>query len=329
MEADGAKEFLDNYAILSRMNGHIAIDIGGTQMRAAYYTSNRIEPIQIERINSYLPGVQPQERIIQVIESVWPSKGKVKGIGIAVAGPINLGTGHIQKSPNIPAFDNFPIVSFLKNKFNTPVLLGNDANLAALGEWKFGAGKGKKNLIYFTISTGIGSGVITDGKLLLGERGMAAELGHVTIFPNGPVCSCGQLGHLEAFSSGTSIAKWTASEIERGEKSILENTKTISAKTVAEAAYNGDPLALSAFERAGKALGIAIVNYLHIFNPSTIIFGGGVSKSFDLLSPFIDLAINTYVFAPGYTNNLSLKLAELGDDAGLLGALALVRESHK
>jgi glucokinase len=157
---------------------------------------------------------------------------------------------------------------------------------------------------------------------------MAAELGHVTIFPDGPICSCGQRGHLEAFSSGTAIAKWTATEIQRGQKSILENSNPITARVVAEAAYQGDSLALSAFERAGKALGIAIVNYLHIFNPTIIIFGGGVSKSYDLLSPHINSAITTYVFAPGYTNPLSLKTAALGDDAGLLGALVLAREGQ-
>jgi len=308
------------------MNGHISVDIGGTQMRAAYYTPNSIKPVHIERIHSNIPGINPQVRLTEVIESVWPPAGKVEGIGIAVAGPINLDAGLIQKSPNLPAFDNFPIVRFLEDRFKVPVLLGNDANLAALGEWKFGSGISHSNLIYFTISTGIGSGVIADGKLLLGERGMAAELGHVTIFPNGPVCSCGQRGHLEAFSSGTAIAKWTAKELEHGQKSVLKDSSSLSARVIAEAAYEGDPLALSAFERAGKALGIAIVNFLHIFNPTLIIFGGGVSKSYDLLSPFINSAINNYVFAPGYTQNLTLTTAALGDDSGLLGALALARE---
>lgn len=307
------------------MKVHVAIDIGGTQMRAASYAAQNLEPIKINRIRSLIPGVKPQERLSQVVHSVWPDDGKVKAIGIAVAGPINLETGVIQKSPNIPDFDNFPIVNYLEDQFNTPVLLGNDANLAALGEWKYGAGIGHLNLIYFTISTGIGSGVISDGKLLLGARGMAAELGHITVVPNGPVCSCGKKGHLEAISSGTAIAKWVRSEIESGKKSLLSDSDHITAKSVADAARSGDMLSLEAFQRAGSTLGKAIVNFLHIFNPTLIIFGGGVSKSIDLLLPHINQALNTYVFAPGYLDDLSLTTAALGDDAGLLGALALAR----
>jgi glucokinase len=183
------------------MKSHIAIDIGGTQMRAASYNSQSLVPIKINRIQSKFTGEKPQERLVQVVRSIWPNDTKVESIGIAVAGPLDLHAGIIEKSPNIPDFDNFPICKYLENRFDVPVFLGNDANLAALGEWKYGAGQGITNLIYLTISTGIGSGVIADGRLLLGNRGMAAELGHVTIVPDGPICSCGKRGHLEAFSS--------------------------------------------------------------------------------------------------------------------------------
>ncbi len=309
------------------MNAHIAVDIGGTQMRAASYTSNSLEPLEINRIHSQIPGITPKHRLVEVIHSVWPEDIAVKAIGIAVAGPLDLKNGLIERSPNIPAFDDFPIVRYLKDEFDTPVFLGNDANLAALGEWRHGAGQGHQNLIYLTISTGIGSGIISDSKLLLGVRGMAAELGHVTILPGGPVCSCGKRGHLEAIASGTAIAKWTKEQIQQGSESILKSVKNIDAKKVAEAAYSKDPLALSAFARAGEALGIAIVNFLVIFNPSCIIFGGGVSKSIDLLLPHITLALETEIFEPSYCKDLTLKTAALGDDAGLLGALVLARES--
>jgi glucokinase len=309
------------------MNAHIAIDIGGTQMRAASYKQQSLDPLIIKRIQSQVPDIKPQDRLIQLVNSIWPPNNKVEAIGIAVAGPLNLERGIIQKSPNIPDFDNFPILRFLEEHFKTPVRLGNDANLAALGEWKYGAGQGHQNLIYFTISTGIGSGVISDGKLLLGARGMAAELGHVTVVPGGPVCSCGQRGHLEAISSGTSIAKWVREELEKGKPSSLENRSAITARVIAEAAHQGDLLAIAAFERAGKTLGKAIVNYLHIFNPTLIIFGGGVSKSIDLLLPHINKALETEVFAPGYLDNLTLTTAALGDSAGLMGALALAREA--
>ena len=309
------------------MSIHIAIDIGGTQMRAASYTINSLEPQKIHRIPSQIPGVKPQQRLVEVIQSVWPEKGRVEGIGIAVAGPLDLETGLIQRSPNIPAFDNFPIVNFLVEKFNVPVFLGNDANLAALGEWRHGSGQGHENIIYLTISTGIGSGVISDNKLLLGSKGMAAELGHVIIFPDGPICSCGKRGHLEAVASGTAIAKWTREQIEQGENSTLISLHNFNAKNIAEEAYRGDALALSAFRRAGEALGIAIINFLVIFNPTCIIFGGGVSKSIDLLLPHIKVALETKIFEQSYCQDLRIKTAALGDDAGLLGALVLAREA--
>lgn len=311
------------------MNAHIAIDIGGTQMRAASYHPQSLEPIKINRIASRIHGIKPQERLIEVIQSIWPYQDQVEALGIAVAGPLNIEAGLIQKSPNIPDFDNFPIVQFLVDRFKLPVYLGNDANLAALGEWKYGSGQGHHNLIYLTISTGIGSGVISGGQMLLGSQGMAAELGHMIIIPDGPVCSCGHLGHLEAISSGTAIAKWVREEIHKGKSSILSDEPEITAKAVAHAAKSGDPLSLKAFERAGTTLGMAIVNFLHIFNPSLIIFGGGVSKSIDLLLPHINQVLEREVFAPGYLDNLSIKTAALGDDAGLLGALALARESSQ
>lgn len=309
------------------MKAYIAIDIGGTQMRAASYASNSLEPLKINRIPSQVSGIKPQQRLIEVIESVLPENLPIESIGIAVAGPLNLKTGIIQKSPNIPAFDNFPIVDFLKEKLSVPVFLGNDANLAALGEWRHGAGQGHANLIYLTISTGIGSGIIADGRLLLGDRGMAAELGHVTIIPGGPVCSCGKRGHLESIASGTAIAKWVKEEINQGADTSLKETKKLDARKISEAAYEGDTLAKSAFSRAGEALGIAIVNFLVIFNPTCIIFGGGVSKSIDLLLPHIHKALEEDLFEPSYCQDLILKTAALGDDAGLLGALVLARES--
>lgn len=310
------------------MTVHIAIDIGGTQMRAASYAGNLLEPLKVRRIQSQVAGVKPQQRLVEIIESVWPEEESVKAIGIAVAGPLDLESGLIKKSPNIPAFDDFPIVSFLTERFQIPVHLGNDANLAALGEWRHGAGQKHKDLIYLTISTGIGSGIISNGKLLLGARGMAAELGHVTVYPDGPMCSCGKRGHLESIASGTAISKWTRQQLKQGRKSSLSILQDIDARRIAQAAYDGDSLALSAFSRAGKALGIAIVNFLVIFNPTCIIFGGGVSRSIDLLLPDINEALNSILFEPSYCQDLHLVTAALGDDAGLLGALVLARESN-
>ena len=308
------------------MKAHIAIDIGGTQMRAASYLVDSLDPIKVKRIQSRIPGSKSPERLVELIQSIWPEEYNVSGMAAAIAGPLDLANGRIIRSPNIPDLNDFYITDYLSTKFRVPVALGNDANLAALGEWKYGAGQGHQHLIYITISTGIGSGIITEGKLLVGSRGMAAELGHTTVLPNGPICSCGKRGHLEAIASGTAIANWVKEELARGIQSDHLGIESINAQRIAEAAKAGDTLALAAFERAGTILGRALTDFLHIFNPTMIIFGGGVSKSIDLLLPHIQNAMQENIFAPGYLDDLTITTAALGDDAGLLGALAFARQ---
>jgi glucokinase len=239
--------------------------------------------------------------------------------------------GIIEAAPNVPELSGLSIVSELQNKFRVPVFLGNDANLAALGEWKFGAGRGHQHMLYLTISTGIGSGVIIDGKLFAGARGFASELGHVLALSDGPVCSCGIRGHLEAISSGTAIAKWVTSQIKNGADSSIEidfeGGEIISGAVIAEAARQGDALAIQAFKRAGKYLGQALANFLHIFNPTLIVLGGGVSQSYELFADELQAAMEAHVMIPEFLDELSIAIAELGDDIGLMGALALARES--
>jgi glucokinase len=205
------------------------------------------------------------------------------------------------------------------------VHIDNDANLACLGEWKYGAGQGHSHVLYLTISTGIGGGVVSHDRLLQGYHGLAAELGHVTVDPDGPMCSCGFRGHVEALASGPAIARYVNEQLENGAKSSLRADPALSARQVSEAAQAGDALAIAAFARAGEYLGIAVSNYLHTFDPSVVIFGGGVSQVGDLLfKPFED-SLRQRVFHPRYLEGLVITRAALGDDAGLLGALALAR----
>jgi glucokinase len=302
----------------------VAVDIGGTHIRAALYQPNSITPVAHKRTRSLgnEPGVY--DRLERAIESVW-TPDHVRAIGIASPGPLDPYTGTILDTPNIPEWVNFPLASKLSSHFNVPVYLDNDANMAGLAEWQFGAGKGHENLVYLTISTGIGGGVISQGCLLQGFRGMGAELGHMTINPDGPLCGCGQRGHIESFSSGPAIARYVAEQLTAGQKSSLQGEADISAAQIADAARAGDALGISAFERAGYYLGIAVANYLAIFDPSILIFGGGVSQVGDLLFKPFKESLRKHIFHPHYLDNLVITKAALGDDAGLLGALALAR----
>jgi glucokinase len=249
----------------------------------------------------------------------------VKAIGIASPGPLDPHTGTILATPNITEWQNFPLAPKLSQHFNVPVHLDNDANLAALAEWQFGAGKGHQNLVYLTISTGIGGGVITHGCLLQGFHGMGAELGHMIIDPDGPLCGCGKRGHIESFSSGPSITRYFNEQLAAGHSSTIQSNSNISTAQIADAARTGDALAISAFGRAGHYLGIAVANYLAIFDPSILIFGGGVSQVGDLLFKPFEESLRKHTFHPHYLDQLVITKAALGDDAGLLGALALAR----
>lgn len=306
------------------MSNTVAVDIGGTHIRVAVFEPNSLKPLAHQRIRSLgkEPGVF--DRLAKAIESIWPQE-TVRAIGIASPGPLDPHTGTILATPNITEWHNFPLTDKLTHRFGVPAYLDNDANLAGLAEWQFGAGKGHQDVVYITISTGIGGGVITGGCLLQGFRGMGAELGHVLIDPNGPPCGCGQRGHLESFSSGPSIARYVIEQIQAGRESSLRAQPNPSVPQIAEAARAGDPLAISAFERAGTYLGIAVANYLAIFDPSILIFGGGVAQVGEYLFKPLEESLRKHIFHPHYLDHLVITQAAMGDDAGLLGALALAR----
>jgi len=304
---------------------YIAVDVGGTQLRVAVYPAGQTKPVKQKRIPTQAKNETPLDRLIGLIADLWPDEGQVRAIGLAVPGWVNPEQGIIVLAPNISGWDRLPLVSILEERFHVPVKLGNDANMAGLGEYHYGAGRGYKDIIYMTISTGIGGGVINQGRLLLGANGMAAELGHVTILPDGPLCGCGNRGHLEAIGSGTGIAHYIAEQIAQGATSSLSSIPNPTARDISQAAEQGDPLALAAFNRAGTFIGYALANYIHIFNPSIIILGGGVSRSGDILLQPIRAAINECVISPEFLENLKIVPAELGDDVGLMGALALAQ----
>ena len=301
----------------------VAVDIGGTQMRAAAYTQDKIQPIKQKKIPTLASKPGGLGRLIQVIEDVWPQDGNVAAIGLGSPGPLDPYTGYLLAPPNNPEWHNFPLAPSVEKHFGVKTFLDNDANLAGLAEYRFGAGKGHHHVLYITVSTGIGAGVIIDDRLLQGFHGLAAELGHSIIDPDGPICSCGFQGHLESFSSGPAIVKYVLGELEAGAKSILKRDVNLSARDVSEAAGQGDELAIKAYQRAGKYLGIGVATFLHAFDPSIVIFGGGVSQVGRLLFDPFEISLKKRVFHPRYLEGLVITTAELGDDAGLLGARAL------
>lgn len=307
----------------------VALDLGGTHIRSALINEEGEILARAERETLAQEG---PEAVIGRIEACIRDVARgTEAIGIAAPGPLNPWKGIIHQAPNLPGWREVPLADILHRTFKVPVHLNNDANLAALAEHRFGAGQGVNDLIYLTISTGIGGGIITQGRLLLGAKGLAAEVGHMTLEPEGPPCGCGGRGHLEALAAGPAIARRAVEEIEKGiETSITRLVKgelsKVTAKVVAQAAQEGDPLAHSIFKEAGFYIGLGITNLLHILNPQLVILGGGVSKAGDLIFDPIRATVKARAM-PSYQEGLKIVPLALGGDVGLLGAAAFVLET--
>lgn len=303
----------------------LALDIGGTHMRAAVFPENQTEPAHQKRIRTYANGETSLDRLLNLIADVAPKQHEIHAVGVGIPGLVDPQTGEVLTAPNLADWVGVPVARRIEEAIGAPTFLGNDANLAALGEWQFGAGRGHNNLVYLTISTGIGGGVLCDGRLLKGKHGLAGELGHVTILPEGPICSCGQRGHLEALASGPAIMDYVAGQLSQGRKSLLSGKP--DPEQISLAAGEGDALAQEAFERAGHYLGLMIANLLMIFNPSIVILGGGVSQTGERLLDPVRRTLPDAVLSKEYLEDLTLTQAALGDDAGLYGGLVLARQS--
>lgn len=314
------------------MTHSIAVDFGGTNIRAAYFPEPEPAPAKQVKIPTEADS-GPEHvigRLISAIEQVMPERAEGIRIGIGSPGPLDPDEGIIYKAPNLQGWTDVPLKARLEEELNCPVLLGNDANVAALGEWKFGAGKGTAHLIYLTISTGIGGGVIVDNKLLLGVRGLAGELGHITLEPGGANCGCGLQGHAEALASGTAIARKANRGLETGRESMLreqfEKEGKVTSKAVGQAAQHGDSFAMELISDAGRLIGHLLADLAHTFNPEIFVLGGGVSQLGDLLFEPVRASFKEHVMDPAYHEQVRIVPALLGDDAGLVGAMVLATQ---
>ena len=316
----------------------LGVDIGGTKIAAAIATIcgdivvRGRNPTQAQSgpdavINNILATME------ETIASAKINPSQLLGIGIAVAGIVDGDNGKVVFSPNLPGWHEIPLGDIVQQRFGVPVCMGNDATIAALGEWHFGLKREVANLIYITISTGIGGGIIANGKPYTGACGAAGEIGHMIIDVNGPLCSCGNIGCWEALASGTALAKEAAKQIAEGaETSIAELTggdiSKIDARIVFLAAKQGDELAKELISRLGYYFGIGLVNLVNIFNPELILVGGGVAKMGDLLFQPAIKVVRERAFST-VVNTVEIKPAILGDDSGVLGAVAFVLEHSR
>ncbi len=308
----------------------IGIDLGGTRIRAALMDG---EGNILARTSLATEAAQGLEHVLNRIELAIITvaetfdHSQIIGIGIGAPGPLNPKTGVVYSPPNLPGWSNVPLGDILEQRTGLPVFLDNDANAAVMGEYIFGVAKGYRYVVYMTVSTGIGAGVIEDGRLLYGMNGAAGEVGHMTIDLNGPLCNCGNIGCLEVLASGTAIGRRAREILARDSRpSIMRdicghNLECVNAEIVELAASRGDAVAGEILQQTAVYLGVGVTNILHLYNPEIVIIGGGVAQMGDKL--FVPMrAIVEQRAMPAYRQNVPIIATKLGDDIGLYGAAA-------
>ncbi len=312
----------------------IGVDLGGTNLRiAAVSPEGKI----VEKIALETEVKEGRERVLNDMCSAIGELRRrmggapLSGIGIGVPGVINLETGMVFNSPNLPGWNDFPVRDEIERRLETRVFLENDANAAALGEKWVGAGKNVRGLCMLTLGTGIGGGLILDGHVWHGQVGMGAELGHMTIDPNGQLCACGNLGCIEAYASASAVLRMALAAIRVGRSAALmaaaDEVGELTAEIVYIKAREGDRVAREIFEMVGRSLGVALSSLINIFNLPLYVLGGGMARGWDAFAPSLlaEVEKRSVVYRASSTR---IERSALDTDAGLLGAAYLPVQAH-
>ncbi len=308
----------------------VGVDLGGTKIYTALAKNNgrilseTIIPTQATKGKEHVLNLIKES----ILQTAKEKLKQVKKIGIAAPGPIILADGTVSHAPNLPGWENVPLKKIIEKEFQIPVILENDGNAAALAEGCFGAAKNKKNYIYITVSTGIGGGIVIDGKILHGKNGTAGEFGHMLLSPNGFKCACGNIGDLEAQASGTALKKYALARLAEIKTSSLiwklcgENPKNITAELIAGAAKQKDKISNEIIDQAILFLSMGIINLVNIFSPEMIIIGGGLSNMGERLIHPLSRIVKKCALSANAKGLIIVK-SKLGNQTGVLGAISL------
>jgi glucokinase len=307
----------------------VGVDLGGTNVRIGIVTpTGRVLKKEEYALDTSQGGLKIVAQLVSNLKNFLQKRigknNQLLGIGIGIAGAIDMKRGRIIRSPNIPDLNGFGIREFIKKRISSPIAIENDANAFALGEGWVGAAKGSNDYCGVTLGTGVGGGIVINGEILHGSRGMASEVGHMVIDPEGPLCGCGGKGCLEVYASATGIRRMALEAIEKREgEEILKRARgkaeEVTSDKVFEAAQSGDKAAQKIFNQMGRFLGLGLVNLIHLFNPEKIVIGGGVSRAWD---SFIKATMEVVMerAMEGSRECMKIVQAKCGDDAGVLGA---------
>ncbi|MFA6940916.1 MAG: ROK family protein [Clostridiaceae bacterium] len=303
----------------------IGIDLGGTKINAVVSDNQgTIISQKLIKTEANLGEISVLNKIIGIVDDLLEEnvsiKGEIKAIGIGSPGPLDPKKGVIIRTPNLP-FVNFNLAQPIKEKFNVPVFLDNDCNAAAIGEYYFGAGKETTDMIYVTISTGVGAGAILDGRIYRGKYGNALEFGHTTIIEGGPRCNCGNYGDVEVLSSGTAIARQAREKIKEGAETSLRKYENPTTYEVYLESKNGDKVSSEILDKSFTYFGTGIANIINMLDPEMIVIGGGVTNVGNILFDKVGEVVRERSLNKGI--GVEILPAKLGQNAGVLGAVGL------
>ncbi len=296
----------------------LGIDVGGTQMKWGLVQEGRVRSVHKEKTPPHPKALE--SRIQRLVQELGP----VDAIGIGVPGMVDE-EGVVHDPPNLPEFHGFPLKQALEQITGLPVRIENDANLIALGEWKFGAAQGARHAVIMTLGTGIGTGFISDGRLVRGAHGRGAEGGHMILDPDGPPCYCGNRGCLESFLGTVHFIPRARSALAQGPE-VPSDLDQLDAAGLYKLAQQGHSVARELWREYGHWLGLGIVNFVHLFGPEVVVLGGGVAGAFDAFAPAMFQTLEQHVI--GYPDrHLKVVPAALGMEAGIYGAWALLEDT--
>jgi len=314
---------------------YAAIDLGGTKVRAivadleghVYGEDIRLSQAA-EGLDATLSAMM--DSLDAALAAAGAERADLRGLGIASPGAMDVTRGVVTSAPQLIGWKEVSLLEIMRGKLGVDVWLDNDANAGALGEHTFGAGRGSRHLIYLTISTGLGGGIIINGELYRGARGFAGEIGHASIDLNGPECGFGGRGCLESLASGTAIAKRGQELLVGGKTPLLarlaENEGAVTCEMMARAAHEGDEVCREVFRQTGRYLGVTLANCINIFNPQVIVIGGGVALAADLFMDEARATMEARAIAESL-KDVRLEVGTLGERAGSLGMVAAMREA--
>ena len=318
----------------------VGMDLGGTKILAAVVNTDG--RIVAEAKVKTRPEKGPDAVIERMAEAAQEAVHRLKldwdaicGVGVGAPGPVDPDAGVVHFSPNLPGWEEVPLASKLGASLGVPVFLENDVNLGTLGEYMLGAGQGTRDMVGIFVGTGVGGGLIIDGKLHSGYRHAAAEIGHMILLADGPVCGCGKRGCAEALASRTAIERDIMSGVAAGRKSLIPeltggDPQQLTSGVLAQAMRDGDPLVLEVMARTQWYLGLLAASIVNLIDPEMIIFGGGLLEALgeEFLAP-IRVTARQYFLQQANADQVRIVAAKLGDNAGVLGAAALARWKAK